>query len=327
MKIPPIKSVPFIIFLVGTLSASATNLIKLTVTYFGKTDTIPVEKVEPVIFAPGVIPVTTNNNADAAFSPDGRTVYIYQSLNHLSSIVESKLVNGKWTAPATAPFSGTYPDLEPAFSPDGKYLIFASSRPVTPNGTNIDGHYDGKVSAGNGGELWKVKLTKKGWGQPELLPADINSNTSVFSPNVAADGTLYFMRSDSGKEFHLLRSEMKNGIYHKPTPFAFSISGRGDYDPAIAPDESFMIFSSGRSPAPVHTADLFIVFRTASGWTDPLDLRILSPNVHGIEARLSPDHKTLYFSNSRNASGVDVPGDRYIWSVDISGVLRAHGIG
>jgi len=292
-----------------------------------KTDTLPVEKKEPVIFAPGVIPVTGTNNADAVFSLDGRTVYLYQLLNKKVSIVESKLIGGKWTAPVAVSFSGDYPDFEETLSPYGKYMIFASSRPVTASGGNIDGFYNGKVFKGSGGNLWRVNLTRKGWGKPVALPQIINANSSVFSPAIAGDGSLYFMRADSGKEFHLYRSQMRKGEYETPARLSFSNLTKGDFDPAVAPDESFMVFSSPRIPAPEHTTDLFIVFRTAAGdWGEPIDLRVLSQNVYGIEARLSPDCKTLYFSNGRNAAGENKPGDRYIWQVDISGLLKAHGV-
>jgi Tol biopolymer transport system component len=322
MKMYFLKSSLLAVVVLSQLNASAMNSNSIKI----KPDTNHIETVEPVIFAPGVVPVTTTNNADAVFAPDGRTLYLYQAINNASSIAESKLVNGKWTVPVTAPFSGIYGDLEESLSPGGKYMVFASSRPDDPSGKSIDGHYDGQTRPGNGGRIWKIKAIKNGWGKPELLPANINSNTSVFSPNVAANGDLYFMRSDSGREFHLYLSKMKKGGYQTPELFPFNRPGHGDYDPAIAPDESFIVFSSGRPPAPTHTADLFIVFRTADGWGEPIDLRMLSPNIHGIEARLSPDGKTLYFSNSRNPSGVDVPGDRYIWQVDISGVLKAHGV-
>jgi len=108
---------------------------------------------------------------------------------------------------------------------------------------------------------------------------------------------------------------------------SFSVDAYGDVDPAVAPDESFLIFSSGRPPALPHTADLFIVFRTPNGWSEPLDLRqLISDKVFGVEARLSPDLKTLYFSNHRNAAGVTVNTDQYIWQVDISKILKAHGL-
>jgi hypothetical protein len=73
---------------------------------------------------------------------------------------------------------------------------------------------------------------------------------------------------------------------------------------------------------------LYIAFRTDQGWGDPIDLRTaLSEDVHGIEARLSPDGKTLYFSNSRSSSGTDVPDARLIWQVDLSNLLEAHRAG
>lgn len=115
---------------------------------------------------------------------------------------------------------------------------------------------------------------------------------------------------------------MKSGKYEAPQLASFSKTDYGDFDPAVAPDESYLIFSSPRPPAS-KASDLFIVFRTAQGWSDPVDLRsAISDQVYGIEARLSPNGKTLYFSNSRNAAGENVQGGRYIWSVDLNDVLQ-----
>lgn len=225
-------------------------------------------------------------------------------------------------------FSGQYRDLEPAFAPNGKYLIFASSRPTTPNGAPLDGHYNGQVFPGSGGNLWRIAWTKKGWGKPELLPATINSNDAVFSPAVTADGSLYFMRAENDGKFHIYRAQMKNGKFETPVLASFSDADHGEYDPAVAPNESYLIFSSGRAPAPPKTTDLFIVFRTANGWGEPIDLRsALSDDVHGIESRLSPDGKTLYYSNSRGPSGANVPNGRYTWKVDLSDLLKSYGMG
>ncbi|HEV2288786.1 MAG TPA: hypothetical protein VGR81_07525 [Candidatus Acidoferrales bacterium] len=284
---------------------------------------------DPSIFVPGVIPTPVQNSAAPAFTPDGNAVYFFQSSGGPNvSIVFSQRTGGQWSTPKTATFSGQYRDLEPAFAPSGKYLIFASNRPTTPNGSVLDGHYNGKVFPGSGGNLWKIRLTKKGWQKPEPLPAAINSNSSVFSPAVAADGSLYFMRAENDGGFHIYRSQMRHGKYETPVLASFSDAAHGEYDPAVAADDSYLIFSSGRAPAPPKTTDLFIVFRTASGWGEPIDLRsALSDNVHGIEARLSPGGKTLYYSNSRGPSGADVPNGRFIWSVDLTQLLKAHGIG
>jgi len=279
------------------------------------------------IFVPGIIPTTADQNAAPAFAPDGKSVYFGQRQQHgVLTIMVSQHKAGKWSAPTIASFSGHYLNLEPAFSPDGKYLIFASSRPVGTDTAKIDGRYNGKVYPGKGGNLWKVSLSKKGWSEPERLPDIINSNTSVFSPAVTADGSLYFMRADSGGRFHIYRSQMKDGQYQTPVQESFSMDQYGDYDPVVAPDESFMIFSSGRPPAP-HMTDLFIVVRTPNGWGEAVDLRsVVSQNVFGVEARCSPDFKTLYFSNSRNPGGVIEPTKQFIWKVDIRSLLKSNRV-
>ncbi|HEX3385406.1 MAG TPA: hypothetical protein VHS53_09470 [Mucilaginibacter sp.] len=291
-------------------------------------DTTARAKPELVMFAPGIVPGTSNLVAAPAFAPDGKSVYFGQTEDKNDiTIVVSYLVGGMWTKPVIAPFSGDYPNLEPAFDPHGKYIIFASSRPVLAGGTRLDGNWAGKVYPGKGGNLWKAAYNKKGWGQPEHLPELVNKNGSIFSPAVAGDGSLYFMRADSGSVFHIYRSEYKNGGYQTPVRASFCIDQYGDYDPAVAPNQSFLIFSSPRPPAPAKTADLFIVFWTAKGWSEPIDLReAVSEKVFGVEARLSPDLRTLYFTNQINKDGVKVPTDSYIWEVDISGLLKAHGV-
>lgn len=286
------------------------------------------QSADATIFVPGVIPTTAPSSAAPTFTPDGNTVYFFQSSGgNNSSIVFSQRNGDHWSTPRTAVFSGRYRDLEPVFAPSGKYLIFASSRPTTPNGVPLDGHYNGRVFPGNGGNLWKVRITKKGWQKPELLPPTINSNSSVFSPTVTADGTLYLMRAENGGKFHIYRAQMRHGKFETPVLASFSDAENGEYDPAVAPGESYLIFSSGRAPAPPKTTDLFIVFRTANGWGEPIDLRsAISDNVHGIESRLSPDRKTLYYSNSRGPTGTNVPNGRHIWKVDLSPLLRARHV-
>lgn len=283
---------------------------------------------DATLFVPGEIPGVTNRDAAPAFSPDGKSVYFGQSADKKDiTIVVSYKKGGKWSEPVAASFSGNFPNLEPAFAPNGKYMIFASSRPTVEGGKNIDGSWSKQNFPGKGGNLWKVELTKNGWGTPERLPDIINQNTSIFSPAITADGSVYFMLPDTAGKFHIRRSQYKDGKYETPVRPSFSVDAYGDVDPAVAPDESFLIFSSGRPPALPHTADLFIVFRTPNGWSEPIDLRLkTSDKVFGVEARLSPDLKTLYFSNQRNAAGVTVPTEQYIWQVDISKVLKEHGL-
>jgi Tol biopolymer transport system component len=279
------------------------------------------------LFIPGEVPSSANVNLAPAFSPDGRTVYFTAVPDKDTyRIMVSRLVDGRWSAPDLAAFSGHSRDLEPAFAPTGRFLIFASNRAESAGGPAIDGHYNRQVFPGGGGHLWEVHVRGDRLGKPELLPGSINASDAVFSPAVTADGSLYFMRAaEGGGVFHIYRAQFRHGHYLAPVRASFSNTTYGDFDPAVAPDESYLIFSSGRPPAP-HATDLFIVFRTQSGWSDPIDLRtVLSDDVHGVEARLSPDGRTLYFTGPPTVSAID-PHARPISEVSLSDLLASHGI-
>lgn len=241
-----------------------------------------------------------------AFSPDGKYVLFGKNVGKGIFIFMSERAGGKWGPAKVAPFSGTYRDLEPTFAPNGKYLIFASNRPLQAGGKLADGNYNGQLHPESGGHLWKVERHGDQWGEPEPLPGSINESDSVFSPSVTGDGSLYFMRPvNAGEKFHLFRAQMKNGAYLAPERVAFSnLDAFGDYDPAVSKDDQFLIFSSPRPPAPAKTTDLFIVYRKHGGWSEPIDLRTsLGPDVYGVEARLDPRGKTLYFINGRKLPG------------------------
>ncbi|HEX8806522.1 MAG TPA: hypothetical protein VF741_06215, partial [Candidatus Aquilonibacter sp.] len=91
--------------------------------------------------------------------------------------------------------------------------------------------------------------------------------------------------------------KLENGVYRSSEPAPFSDPSYSDFDPTVAPDNSFVIFTSNRPPSRPGTADLFITFHRGDTWTTPKDMdRSVDPNGDAIEARLSPDAKTLYYT-------------------------------
>ena len=266
------------------------------------------QTAEPEIFGPGIIsgPV---NDAAPAFSPDGKTVYFHRSGPSVrGTILVSHQRNGQWSAPDIASFSGRWSDIEPAMAPDGSYLIFASNRPVTPGGQPLNGTWNSQHYPGGGGNLWRVDRKAEGWGEPYRLPDRINSDSSIFSPAIASDGSLYFMKpvADTGK-FHIYRAQYRNGQFEKPVMAPFSAADSiSDVDAAVAPDESFVVFCSKRSPS--NRMELFIVFRKNGGWGLPIDLGDkVNRLTYSIEARLSPDHRRLYFGSAYTPSPAAYP--------------------
>lgn len=328
MKLSFTKLLPVLILLIITNTAGAQNTT--------------IRTSPPTVFAPGVIS-RAPHEAAPAFTSDSRTVYFQISTPMASTILISNRKDDQWSIPKIASFSGKWNDMEPAMSPDGSYLIFSSSRPIKPGGHSIDGFFNGKRQPGQGGNLWRVNRKENGWGKPRLLPTIINSGTYVFGHSIARDGSLYFMRSDTASgHFRLYRAQWKNGHYQAPVPLPFSTGKNTDVDPAVDPDEHFMIFGSGRKPA--KGMDLFIVFHSGNGWGKPIHMGTMvnSPG-SDAEPRLSPDGKTLYYSSERlitshlprthkqaaqdiKATSLWNNGQYNIWKIDLSPWLRTNEI-
>ncbi|MEO5867536.1 MAG: hypothetical protein ABIS14_06245, partial [Sphingomonas sp.] len=158
-------------------------------------------------------------------------------INERNQIVVSTKKAGHWSEAQPARFSSNYRDLEPAMDPHGRYLIFTSSRPADGSGAPLNGRWSDTDQIGKGGNLWRADLRDQ-TDLPTRLPASINANNATFSPAVTADGSLWFMRSDDGHQFHIFRASMQAGTYLDPVPAIFTDPRYGDYDPAVAPDES-----------------------------------------------------------------------------------------
>ena len=283
------------------------------------------ERKSPSLFAPGVISGPAND-LSPAFSPDGLTVFFTRSNASYSFILVSHRDGDRWSDPRIAPFSGTWRDLEPTMSPDGSFLIFSSNRPSAEGKGQLDGVYDGKTYPGGGGNLWRVDRHGDSWGEPVCLPNSVNSSSAVFSPSIAGDGSLYFMQADpSTGTFHLFRSAYRAGTYQAPVKMALGDATTEEVDPAVAPDESFVVYSS-RHPQQHDKNRLHIAFHQAGEWGDPIDLGdILNEQGSNIEARLGPDRRTLYFSTntvppaspaSTPAEAVKILQEMQVWAND-----------
>ena len=120
----------------------------------------------PGIFAPDAIS-DDNEQWRITFTPDGKTAYFAESpeffpFTRQATIYVSTFVDGAWTEPVVAPFSGQYSDIDPFISPNGQRLYFSSIRPV-------DGVMRGDI------DLWMVERTATGWSEPFHLGPEVNS--------------------------------------------------------------------------------------------------------------------------------------------------------
>jgi Tol biopolymer transport system component len=251
----------------------------------------------PEIVSPGVLSGPAHDSAPA-FSPDGREVVFTRSSSSLSTILVSHRLGRDWSEPAIAAFSGEWLEMEPAFSPDGRFLVYASNRPDEDGGAPIDGFFNGVARPGKGARLWRVDRLPHGWSRPRLLPPEINDGHAVYAPSVARDGSLYFMKPGADGRFQVFRAQAEGAGFRPAERMSFNEAGAASVDPAVAPDESFIVFSSNRRPA--RGMDLFIAYRQGDGWGCAIHLgEAVNSAGSDAEARLSPDARTLYFASDR----------------------------
>jgi hypothetical protein len=287
----------------------------------------------PRIFAPGVISGPMDD-ASPAFAPDGSHVFFMRGGKDGGwTLMQSQRTGSAWSMPRPAPFSGHWRDLDPAMAPDGSFLLFVSNRPATPGGKRLDAvdPRSGKVYPGFGMNIWRVEHEGDGWGVPVRLPDAINNGTSTFAPSVAADGSMYYMARDKAGTIRLYRAAYRDGHYQAPVRVPLGSDDATIRDAAVAPDESFIVFSI-TTDRKRHPLRLAIAFRDKyGGWSHPLDL---GPTVndagYAMGSQLGADHHTLYFYSQRAgtthaspAPAWDNGGDN-IWTVDLSPWLRRH---
>lgn len=283
----------------------------------------------PEVFAPGEISGPSPVDC-LAFTPDGRTVFFDQQSWPNGMIMVSHRDGGHWMMPRIAPFSGQWHDHDPAVAPDGSFVIYTSDRPDRPGGEPL-----------RGGHLWRVQRDGNRWSAPVRLPDTINSNARIFAPAVDAHGDIYFQRSDPpDSAFHIYRSALVDGRYQAPVRQALGPVDAHEQDPAIAPDESFIVFDADYAGKD-NPDRLYIAFREGDHWSAPVDLAETINRYQPWGSHLGPDGRTLYFT-SNHALDVHYPrspaqaqadlarmrawdnGTNHIWSVSLTPWLDAH---
>ena len=249
-----------------------------SIDYFGQTppDTIP------VIFAPGIICLDNRFEARGAFSPDGRMFYFTITNENFTSqkILFCEYINNKWTKPDTASFSKAFNNHEPFFSFDGLKLFFTSDRD--------------RQTKENTRDLFFVTKLQNGWSEPIKLDTPINSNYTEFFFCQSKNGTLYFASNRSGGNgvLDIYYVKPKDGRLHN----IGSIINKGyTGDPCIAPDESYIIFTSARTLG-ANNVDLYISFHENGTWSEPVTMgNLINTTANEYAPFLSPDCKYLFF--------------------------------
>jgi hypothetical protein len=189
-----------------------------------------------------------------------------------------------------APFSGQYSDADPFITADGKQFYFISKRPV-----------NGRAKTDN--DIWMMNKTETGWSQPLHLDPPVNSDADEWYPTMTREGTIYFGSDRPGGhgKTDLYRARLVEGKYVTAENLGEPVDTAGDeYEPFIAPDESFLVFMAAGRPDAVGRGDLYVSYRHGEKWSEPQNLGN-KINSGGTEysPKISPDGKYFFWSSTR----------------------------
>lgn len=275
--------VVLLISMCGISSVQAGGFPELSGPYFGQQ---PPGRT-PDIFAPRLVS-TGYSERGPAFTPDGREMFFTLWGVPFGVFLHTKEVNGHWTEPKVAPFSGRYQG-EMSMSPDGNTIVFSSNEPFE-NSPGIDEYW-----------VWRVERGKTGWGKPEPMGPEVNSGRFAGYPYLAKSGNLYFFseREDGMGSDDIYMAEWVDGNYKASINLGASINtDRAEVDPAVAPDESYIIFARRKANSVV---DLFISFRKDDqSWSEA---RNMGEKINSEESEFCPvisaDGKYIFFTSDR----------------------------
>jgi len=251
----------------------------------------------PQIFAPGIISLDNRFETYPTFSPDGNELFfsVVNAIWSQGKILHSIKQNGNWSEPDTAIFSNNnYKNWESFISPDGTRQFFASNRPPS---TNMD--------------IWMVERTSDStWSDPVRLDNPVNSNAEDGSACVTNNGTLYFKSRRGGGigGSWLYRSKQIDSSYSHVESLGNLINtGPQETEPFVAPDESYLIFTSSTRPG-YDGWDLWICFQnTDSSWTEPINM---GPSINTADdeygPRVSLNGNYLFFTRENTGITMDI---------------------
>ena len=279
-----------------SINSQSTNL---SGPYLGQTP----PGTSPELFAPGIVS-TALPERDLAISPDGKEIYfsvISGDRNKWrSNIVCTKQINGVWSKPEVASFSGQFSDIEPYIQHDGKKLYFISGRPLVEGKEN-------KYRV----NMWYVDKTELGWSKPKPVGEPINGHGHVCYPSITKSGTMYFTRRSEDRSELIYRSNFVDGRYTEPELLPKEINFTNTmFNTFISPDEDFLIVPSYIENDNCGSTDYYVSFRDENdNWSELINLGCEINSPHWDYApSLSPDGKYFFFQR-----------DAWIWTEDVDG--------
>ncbi len=266
-----------------------------------------------VVFLDGLVSTLDGDEMNAGFAPDGREFYYCARDGDDWSIFWNREAGDHWTEPERMLFTTGFTDRDFTVSPDGNRIYFGSNRPRKPGGeklARLDVFYAERGPSG-------------GWSEPVNAGPVINTEHGENYPSVALNGNLYFFscRDEGHGRCDIYQAKMVDGRYEQPIPLGTAInSDKNDWDAYIAPDESYLIFSSQDRTDTLGGQDLYISYKMNDGSWSPA--QNMGNRVNSKSGEICPsvslDGKYFFFTSRRRRGHADI----YWMTTDIIGDLK-----
>ena len=276
---------------------------------------------QPKMVGPGIIS-TAAFEGHASITPDAKEIYyaIYTNDHAYSTIAYSKQVDGEWTTPQIASFSGQWSDGSPALSPDGKRLYFSSRRPIAAQDSL------------NSSDIWFVERTKDGiWGSPRHLDEAINTPYYEFSPSVDLEGNLYFCSNKPGGygDLDVYYAAREGDKWAPPVLLDEAINSEyHEGNVGVSPDGQWLFTMIQHKPGDLGYDDIHYAFKRDDKWLPSKNLgAVVNTYTYDFSPKISPDGKTLFFSSrlNREYTQTQAPYSYQTFQAHLSGPLNGFG--
>jgi len=259
------------------------------------------------LFAPGLVSTEHHEHSRIEFSQNGLELYwgvipvdtTQRSKtgrpfrSDLQNIWYTKKTKKGWITPSILPITKNSSASSPELSVDGKTLYYEA---LDPNA--------GPDERPKPSFLYGASKYDGGWNKPKIIDGMLPNKKGMgfMSFCFADNGSIYFDYGgpdESGEWWwNIYFSELKDGKYKEPVLMEFGINdGEVDWCPWIAPDESYIIWSSHREGC-IGSGDLYISFRNDNGtWGGPINMgkSVNTPRQERFPS-VSPDGKYLFFA-------------------------------
>ncbi len=256
----------------------------------------------PMIFAPEIVSVKGRLEHGISFTPDNKELaFGILKEDGGGEIFYASKPRKTWTEPEIfTPLIGESTFL-PYFSPDGKYILYAKTKPDSDNYIT---------------DIWQLNKVDSNWRNPELINTPVSTNAREASACMTLDNKIYFSsnRNCEGKEncftADLFVSSQANN-YRKAEEVIGINSPSDEESVFISPQEEYIILC--RYTDNLTGVDLYISYRDINKkWSEPQTLdSTINSKFWDRRPFVSSNNEILFFTQLQVADQGVIESDIY----------------